>query len=365
MIHTLEINGFRGFKHFTMSNLGRVNLLVGANNCGKTSVLEALYILASQGDLFALARILSDRGERQENAHPGPDEGEFEICHLFHGHQITNGGRFTIAAKNTIKNYSITFAIRESSIDDLDNDDHIISSDLRLSLSISGDTNTVFLDTNLTSNGGIPTRRTRLRGDSRRNQDKGNIQTQYISTGSLSTRELYLLWNSIALTEHEDNVLEALQIIEPRIDRIAALTTELPPFLYRRGGFKIKLKDTKAPLPIGNLGDGAWRMLAIAMALNQAKDGILLIDEIDSGLHYSTLEKIWRLIFETAKKLNVQVFATTHSQDCVEGLAIICRNEINDENQVSIQRIESKKKEAVFYTEEEIKIAAKRHIEVR
>ena len=58
-------------------------------------------------------------------------------------------------------------------------------------------------------------------------------------------------------------------------------------------------------------------MFGIALALVNAKDGFLLIDEAENGLHYSIQAEIWRFIFLIATKLNVQVFATTHSSDCV------------------------------------------------
>ena len=63
------------------------------------------------------------------------------------------------------------------------------------------------------------------------------------------------------------------------------------------------------------------RLLGLSLALVQSQNGILLIDEIESELHYSVLPDIWKLIFHTAKELNVQVFATTHSKDCLEAFA--------------------------------------------
>jgi AAA15 family ATPase/GTPase len=71
------------------------------------------------------------------------------------------------------------------------------------------------------------------------------------------------------------------------------------------------------PLPIRSLGDGMQRLLGIALALVNAKDGLLLVDEIENGLHYSIQTDLWRLIFQLAQKLNVQVFATSHSWDCI------------------------------------------------
>ena len=132
-----------------------------------------------------------------------------------------------------------------------------------------------------------------------------------------------------------------------------------------RGGFNVLLSDFPEPVPIGSMGEGFWRLLSLALCLVRAKDGILLIDEIDTGLHYSVMEKMWKLVTETAKRLNIQVFATTHSRDCVESLAAVCHEDVTTNSEVTIQRIERGKKRSVAYTEREIVIAAEHGMEVR
>jgi AAA15 family ATPase/GTPase len=174
------------------------------------------------------------------------------------------------------------------------------------------------------------------------------------------------MWNDISLTESEERVLGALRFIDPEVERIAPVV--VPSYYYgyaARGGFKVKLKGTAFPVPIGSLGDGIWRMLAMAISLIRAKGGVLLIDEIDTGLHYTVMADMWKLLYATAKDSNVQVFATTHSYDCIYSLATICDADVDANSRVTIQRIESGKGKAVPYTESEIKEAAKRHIEVR
>lgn len=74
----------------------------------------------------------------------------------------------------------------------------------------------------------------------------------------------------------------------------------------------------KEPLPLYSLGDGMYRALGIALALANARNGILLIDEFENGLYYTVQPDIWQLIFQVARRLNIQVFATTHSWDCIE-----------------------------------------------
>ncbi len=200
----------------------------------------------------------------------------------------------------------------------------------------------------------------------RRRDQRELTPVQYVPTESLSVSTLMERWKNILLTEAETLVLHALRFLEPGIERIAAI----PSLSYyrgapTRGGFLVRLRGYDQPIPIGSLGDGSWRMLALAIALIQAKDGVLLIDEIDTGLHYTVMRDMWRLVFNTAKDLNIQVFATTHSYDCVKSLATICDSAENSEGHVSIQRIEPEKGRAVHYSDAEIRVAAEQHIEVR
>jgi AAA15 family ATPase/GTPase len=81
---------------------------------------------------------------------------------------------------------------------------------------------------------------------------------------------------------------------------------------------KVKMADAPRPVPLNSLGDGMLRVLQLALKLFSAKGGFLLIDEFENGLHFSVQEKIWALLFDMAEKLDIQVFATTHSWDCIE-----------------------------------------------
>ena len=84
------------------------------------------------------------------------------------------------------------------------------------------------------------------------------------------------------------------------------------------------------------------RLLGIASALINCQSGILLIDEIESGLHYSIFPDVWKLIFQTAKELDIQVFVTTHSRDCVEAFAQAASESPEDGMLVRLERYREK-----------------------
>jgi hypothetical protein len=188
----------------------------------------------------------------------------------------------------------------------------------------------------------------------------------FITAESLTVDELLGLWDRVTLTPHEDRVILALRFLESGIERIAPQASRREYYGgNQRGGFLVKLKGVERPVPIGSMGDGMWRIMAMAIAIAQCKDGVLLIDEIDTGLHYSVMTNMWRLIFGAAKELNVQIFGTTHSYDCVKSLAELCLSEPGAASDVTLQRIERGKKKSVPYSAKEIETAALHQIEVR
>jgi hypothetical protein len=205
----------------------------------------------------------------------------------------------------------------------------------------------------------------------RRDEERASVA--FVTTSSLTPDEVVYLLGKVLLNPEEDLLTRALRIIEPDIDRIAAIPAAgLPSARYyqpggsSRGGVVVKIKGQEKRLPIGTMGDGIWRLLALALSLIRAEGGVLLVDEIDTGLHYSVMEDMWRLVYRTARRLNVQVFATTHSSDCWHALAHVCNEkDLFRDNDVSIQHIEKGEKLARSFSEQEMMIAADRGFEVR
>jgi len=70
-------------------------------------------------------------------------------------------------------------------------------------------------------------------------------------------------------------------------------------------------------LPLPFMGEGIARLASLVLLIANATDGVVLVDEIENGLHHSILSKVWRAIGEAAREFNAQVFATTHSRDCI------------------------------------------------
>ncbi len=124
MFRSLHIDGYRAFSHFSMEGLKQINLLVGGNNSGKTSVLEALYLLTAAGDIQAIWQVVSQRGERLDIDTPvrSSREDEVDISHLFHGHELRQGVAFSISSKNKEPDRFLKFEVREASQQEIRDD---------------------------------------------------------------------------------------------------------------------------------------------------------------------------------------------------------------------------------------------------
>ncbi|GAB1539148.1 AAA family ATPase [Scytonema sp. NUACC21] len=375
MLKTVKIENFRGFQSFELQQLGRINLLVGKNNSGKTSILEAIQLLCSRNNLEPLAEVMTNRGE-YFFGNDGRGSRQLDIRHLFYGHEIQTGSRFTIWGMNdNISEHVVgSIAIRRSKRPKLHDDSDV---DEQLSL-LDEDSNdikklgfivkwiyggeTEDLAFSISSDGGLSTEF--FRPIYRRSTENTLPRTQFITSSSLTTEKMIELFDRVVLTPEETLVQEALKTIEPRIERIASITQRRSS-IDSRGGFVIRLSDSNQRVPIGSMGDGIWRILGLALSTVCAKNGFLFVDEIDTGLHFTAMSDMWKLVWKTATRLNVQVFATTHNSDCWTSLASIANQEDATEDGITIQRVEREKQTAVAFTQREIVIATQRGIEVR
>jgi AAA15 family ATPase/GTPase len=215
----------------------------------------------------------------------------------------------------------------------------------------------------LSSNGGLPVYDLRRL---RQNSKNSVAKTLFVTSSSLRTDKMIELFDQVVLTPDEKLVEQALNKIDSKIQRIASVSPQRLRYpLDSRGGFVVLLADTNQRVPIGSMGDGIWRILGLALSTVCAKDGYLFVDEIDTGLHFTAMSDMWKMIWDTAKKLNVQVFATTHNSDCWKSLADIAEQEDATEDGIRIHRIEKGKEKSIVFTEKQIVIAAERELEVR
>jgi hypothetical protein len=366
MISSIAIEGYRGFEHFHMPDLGRINLLVGSNNCGKTSVLEALHLLTSQGDPESLVQILWGRGERMPmDPPPRRPEWEMDISHLFTGHQVHIGSRFKFSAENDNPGRYIEFALERNADKEPKSTSGAPQLHVGSFLKLSGNPMPLVRALPLSRRLGlsysvyesIPDRTTRERTEI--------DSPRFVRTSSLDSDDLAPLWDRVTLTPEEDLVVSALQVLEPNLQAIASQRTNPYYGSGQRGGFIVRLSNYEQPVPIGTLGEGIWRMLALAITITQCRNSVLLVDEIDTGLHFSVMTRMWHMICRAAEQFNVQVFATSHSSDCIASLAEMCREQATSADGICVHRIDKGRSASIRYSEEEMRTATTFDIEMR
>jgi predicted ATP-dependent endonuclease of OLD family len=330
MLTSLTIKNFRLFKELSIERLGRVNLVVGKNNSGKSALLEAVELYASNG---SITNVLIDLVTNRQEIWKGLSQSEDEaaqinpIRHLFFGHRIPELGRegiilgpvgreseqlhiFLGAYRHEVNEDNILRRVLVPT-DDLPQD----PSELELALVArqgNGIRRILRLERDLDFESRTFTRNTLLGGA------LSKSVVEVVPTRNMTEERLATLWDQINLTEMADEVVVGLQLLDARIEGVAFVEGSLRRNRNARIPI-IKLRHLAEPLPLKTMGDGITRIFHIIVALVNARNGVLLVDEFENGLHWSVQPKVWETVFRLAKVLNVQVFATTHSRDCVVG----------------------------------------------
>jgi hypothetical protein len=352
MLRSLKITGFRAFSQFEMKSLTRVNLLVGANNSGKTCLLEAVEVLCGGGSWWVLTHGPARRGERRETPDPSSSEAHLaemvNVLHLFQGHPRTGNPTFRIEEP---KGEGAPERFVEATLKNLQD----------VLLSGSGGHTVPRRPLEVKSNGRVGTLILTPEGGQFPTSvpEDVAVRTRFVSSAR-ATEEIRNQWGEIELTPKELQIEDFLRVVDDRIEHVRPRSaSSFGP------DFKVLLNGSAEPVPLGSLGDGVRTLLAIGTNLVTSAGGVLLVDDIDTGLHHSTMTKMWKLVIETARKLDVQVFATTHSLDCLRALHWACREQPDLVQEIAVHRIVRGKGEAVTYHAPEFLTAIDHEYEIR
>jgi len=365
ILDSLEIRGFRGFRHLQIERLGRVNLIVGKNNVGKTALLEAILLYANRGSSLIVWQLLENRNEgtRPIRRDGVPDifrDRILAIRHLFYGRvNVTEQLNTIEIGPAHLRKEALSLKPRWSVLQQTEG---VRFERKPLTIEEVSSVETPLLDLAIQF-GTQPITFFRLDTFAPVSLETSSKGCVFVPALGVTLSEMERLWDNVSLTALESDVIQALRIIAPEAERVNLIGDTQ----YRRQRERIpivKIQGLDEPLPLRSLGEGMNRLFGIALALVNAKGGILLIDEVESGLHYSVQPDVWKLIFETAARLNVQVFATTHSWDCIEAFQKAAAE--SDEEGMLI-RLAEKKGEIIptLFDERRVGIATREDIEIR
>ncbi len=296
-ISFIEIENFKTFDKLKIEGFKRVNLISGKNNLGKTALLEALNLNASSIDINNLFMSIKDVLNKRNN--------NIEIDFF----------------KQNSTNLSITTDLRNISLG-YEN----VTPEAIINLSIGKEIKQGLHISQIIHGGIFVNQYTKSK-------------VNFISTKTIDMFYLSNLYATLVEVGKDEFLDKSLQIFDDSILSIRQTMQGTP-------SFRVKVKNREKPVLLNSLGDGINRFMAIICAIWASKDGFLFIDEIENGIHYTNLEKLWKIIFEVSKEANCQVFTTTHSKECIEAFNI--QNKENDGTYVELYK--NKKDEIVAKT---------------
>ena len=367
----LSITNFRGIRQLSIDKLGRVTLIAGRNGVGKTTVLEAVRVYAARGDQDVFKELLYSREEfiqildEDRDRRISPDYSA-----LFFSRNVTSDQPVLIGPASSVHSLRIEAAdvtdIPEPQQDWFSQFNSEATQVLRV---IYRDAEFLlpWLAEPSDSLGRDLVRRvprSLLRAIASKRDMPDPIKCESLGPGLLENHVLASYWDKVVLTPAQPLVLNALALTGQKIEGIAVVGDHRG---YQRLGRRItvKMRDQVQPIPLKSLGDGITRLFAASLALAVSRNGFLVIDEVENGIHHSIQYEFWSMILKTAHEYNVQVLATTHSFDCINAFSSAASEiEVSEGALIRLEG-ENGNLRAIEYTQEELEIASDQDIEVR
>lgn len=355
MLSKLHIGNFRSFNPLKIDRLGKINIVSGYNNSGKTSLLEAVFLLSGGAHPSLL---LNENVVRGVAVTSGSDHVVHSAMWQPMFHDLDMSRAVEITGDHLLRGeVKIRLTLERPNLFELplDNgkatigDKHQNKEMLKLSYILNGQT--------------IATFNTSLTGNTVQVQtDQPEIQISFPAT-ILSFRNRNHEHDAKRLgrlrqQKKSDLVVEALRVIEPRLRSLEVNSITGKDTIWGDTGL-----SEQVPLPV--MGDGMMQLARVVLAISSAPDGVALIDEIENGLHHSVLSKVWQVIEKAAEQFNTQIVATTHSYECIAAAGKVFEESSDDV--FFLHRLETTETgtRCVTYDKETMEAAIQHNMEVR
>ena len=297
----IEIKNFRGIDHLKIEDLSRVNIFLGQNNSGKTSILECLLLILgmSSPDMPQSLNRLRSRNNIT---------GVVDVRYMYNNLILSNAPEITVLQTNDVHRHlklSLSYVFDEK--------EQAIQQNVPMPISDSfALINTLEMLFDVTEGGMSKSYRSSLTFNqtgtiTNRKLAEGYVEKDFVGliTADLFSGNLVNDLSELFKRKQKSLVLERLAMFDKAINTIDILKDDV----------YIGFDGFNEQLPLGMTGDGLKRYLNIVAASANPLTNIVLIDEIDNGLHYSAYKKLWEAIFALATGTNKQVFVTTHSKE--------------------------------------------------
>ncbi|SHG68205.1 ATPase/GTPase, AAA15 family [Salegentibacter echinorum] len=297
---SVEINKYKKLKNTFLRKTGRVNIIAGGNNSGKTSLLEAIYLQANLNDVHALIELERIRGNFGEEI---PSNWIDEIFQ----------DEIIISSVFNETESALEIAYEQT-------DEHIDKSNYIKSIICQAQVKNDFLDSKMHL---YANREPTLYYD----------EVKKLCTAAISSPFRYtpkLLERAHAKAIEEQYLTKIISFIrkyiDPKILKIELTTID------KIKRFMVSLENSDLALDLTQYGEGVQRVFEIGLLIGYCKNGVLCVDEIDSAIHKNLLIDFTAFIQKLADEFNVQVFLTTHSKECIDAFV---QNNYPDDNLIA------------------------------
>lgn len=310
MFRSIRVQDYRGLRDLEVSPLRRINLIAGENNTGKTSLLEAIFLLTCAGNPQIAVNPNVIRGL-------DPDAQVPLAGMLPAGERVPWKEIFSdLDMSRSIEVAGHYFPLGQLEVK--------ITSERPTTTEIPlGSTGDLPI-TNLQDkralifryNGPDGTRvegHIRMKGQGIEISQTGTdvpFNATLLLSGIVSFQEDAVRLGMLRRQKRGDLLLEALRVVEPKLQSIEESSASGTPMIWGDVGLSELI-----PLPV--MGEGMTRIARLVLAISSSQSGVVLVDEVENGLHHKVLPKVWGVINTAAAQFNTQIFATTHSFECI------------------------------------------------
>jgi AAA15 family ATPase/GTPase len=320
----ITLKRFRGISEMTLTDFRRVNLIVGKNNSGKSTALESLFLLSNPADPSLFVRVSQFRNVDMEETTwnvlfhqlntkiPIQLEGDIQVGAFEEKRKLV--ARPLTTKMNSIE---ITKNIEKSTQKDIVRDEfEAMAKNIEIEFTYkrsTGELETIAselidMGDNYQINRSVP-------------DFEEPMFCRYIRQGKFG--DLGKHFHQIKIRKQSDRIVSVLKYIEPDLREIS---------LGDKGELYCDVGLDRF-VPIRVMGDGFIKLLAVILGIYEMQSGVLLIDEIENGFHHTSLKILWDAIFKATEEFNVQVFATTHSLECVKAFGTSYKDYMQKHNQ--------------------------------
>ena len=307
MIRSLEIKNFRCFSDLKIDELPRVNVIVGENGSGKTALLEALFLAMGGSPQLAL-RIRGWRGLPNELRIEATDKSFRAFwADLFHRLDSAHPISISIADSQRVRRHLLISYLTEETYvvpfsDEQSHASPSIASSLSFNFSI-GDKEQQVLRVELTEQG------------LKMGRISDIIPEVFVNTGGQYGPNTVLRFSELSKEGKEELVIDDIRSAYPLVQSLSIEVQDGTPMLFA------SVNGIPGKIPVEFVSSGLTKYITLLCAILANAGGVVLIDEIENGFHYSKLPALWTQLHKFCAEHDVQLFASTHSLECLRALS--------------------------------------------